>query len=212
MMGATMNQLTQTLYRACARVLFAASIALGSAAAGAVPYDATLLPVGGDAAGPAGTTIGWGYAVTNTDAALWLVFTGLGADTFDHGTPQALFDAPVVAPTSAVSNPYDGLNGLYALTWDGDAPEGFLNTGEFVLHAQWWDGDPLAGGRFVADADDVRLAYTALVMPPDPGTVPEPASALLVLLGGGVIAARRASARRQRSERGAGRRADVEHV
>lgn len=207
-----MINMTQRFYRQCARAALAACLALGSAAAGAVPYAATLLPADGNAAGPAGTTIGWGYTVTNTDAALWLVFTGLSADTFYHGTPEALFDVPIVAPGSAVNNPYDGLNGLYALTWDSDAPEGFLNTGDFVLHAQWWDGDPLAGGHFVTDADEVRLAYAALVTPPDPGTVPEPASALLVLLGGGMLAAGRASARRQRRERGAGCRADVEHV
>jgi len=207
-----MISMTQRLYRYCAHAAFAACVALGSAPAGAVPYSAALLPVDGNAAGPAGTTVGWGYAVTNTDTALWLVFTGLSADTFFYGTPEALFDVPIVAPGSALNNPYDGLNGLYALTWDSDAPEGFLNTGNFVLHAQWWDGDPLAGGRFVTEADDVQLEYTALVTPPGSGTVPEPASALLVLLGGGVLAAGRASARRQRLQRGAGRRAEVEHM
>jgi hypothetical protein len=211
-MEATMINMTRWFFRHGARALLALSVALGSAPAGAVPYSATLLPADGIVSGAPGTTVGWGYAVSNPDMALWLVFTGLSADTFFHGTPDALFDLPIVAPDSSLTTPYDGMNGLFAFTWDSDTPEGFLNTGLFGLHAQWWDGDPLAGGSVVADADDIVLAYAALATSSGPVPVPEPSTALLVLLGVGALAHRRRSGRRQHLQNGTGRRADVEHV
>ena len=206
-----MINLTRWFYRHGARALLALSVALGSAPACAVPYTATLLPADGFVSGAPGTTVGWGYGVSNPDMALWLVFTGLSADTFLHGTPDALFDLPIVSPGSIVTMPYDGVDGLFAFTWDSDTPEGFLNAGLFGLHAQWWDSDPLEGGSFVADADDIFLAYSALATG-GPVSVPEPSTTLLVMLGVGALAHRRRSGRRQHLQHGSRRRADVEQV
>jgi hypothetical protein len=53
--------------------------------------------------------------------------------------------------------------GLLALTWGASAPLGFVNAGNFDLSAQWWDGDPLANGRFVSDASGASALCAATV-------------------------------------------------
>lgn len=169
------------------RVLaLAATLALCAQTALAAPiWSAATLPGNGVVAGAAGSTVGWGYEIVNPEAALWLVLTGVSADVFEHGTPLALFDLPVIAPAASVSTPFDGVAGLYGLAWDADAPEGFSNLGNFVLTAEWWDGDPFAGGRLVEQADALSLAYSATVGPRQgPGEVPAPSVPVLLLVGG----------------------------
>ena len=51
------------------------------------------LPLSGDVAGWAGSTVGWGYIITNNSLTDWLVTTGVNADIFLNGTPDAsIFD------------------------------------------------------------------------------------------------------------------------
>lgn len=163
-------------------------------------WTAATDPLDGNIGGPAGSTIGWGYEIVNPEAALWLVLTGVSADPFLNATPLALFDLPVLAPGVTLHQAFDGVNGLYGINWDASAPLGFVNTGAFLLTAEWWDGDPLAGGGFVESADSLSLDYTAIVTQQGPGELPEPA--LPLLMAAGLAAA--ALARRYR--RGATRR------
>jgi protein-disulfide isomerase len=63
------------------------------------------------------------------------------------------------------------------------APNGSVDGGDFVLSAQWYDGDPFNGGAFIADAVDTDAAYTATVT--SSSSIPEPSS--FVLLAGGML-------------------------
>jgi hypothetical protein len=124
--------------------------------------------------------VGWGYTITNADPTDWLMLTGLNSDGFLHGTALNIFDFPIVAPGSAVSQSYTGISGLFELTWDTAAPAGFTNSGTFVVSAEWYDGDPLGGGAFLGWADELTAPYSATVTTI---VIPEPSSASLLLAG-----------------------------
>lgn len=118
-------------------------------------------------ASPAGLVTGWGYSLHNDSSSLWLVTTDLAAGTFQHATPDLIFDFPDLAPGATVTVPYDPLteSGLYQIVWDSNAPLGYINSGSFTLTAQWWNGGPLAGGNFVSAAPSASQPYTATVTP-----------------------------------------------
>ena len=141
-----------------------------------------LLPPDGSVSGAPGSLVGWGYALTNTDPSNWFMSTNLNSDSFSNGTPTLLFDFPILAPGGTVTEAFDSVNsiGLFELQWDVSAPAGFVNTGNFTLSGEWWDGDPLNGGGFVATAPDIALAYSATVAEGS-STAPEPASWWLCL-------------------------------
>lgn len=145
-------------------------------------YDFAVIPT--DVAGPPGSTVGWGYSITNKSAADWLVLTKLDAGTFDHGTPDNLFDYPVVAPDTTVNQPFvPSLTGLFELTWDLTAPAGFVDSGTFDVGGEWWSGnplDPLATATFLGDAPDKTAAYSAVVT--GTAAVPEPAPGFVLWL------------------------------
>jgi hypothetical protein len=157
----------------------------------------SLIPSNGQIAGNAGTTIGWGYSFTN-NSNLWLLpFTLATNSTVSHATITTNpFDYPSLAPGVTVTKPYDGTSGLADLTWDADAPTGFVNSGIFTLTAYYYDGDPFNGGNYVADAGGHDAAYQATVTP---APVPEASTwqslgALLLL--GGLLAVRRSRVKR----------------
>jgi hypothetical protein len=165
----------------------AALIGMGSSCRASDIFTFDLIPVSGDLAGPAGSTVGWGYSITNESPTDWLLTINLNSDSFLDGTANLLFDFPEVAPEATVTELFDPINsiGLYELTWDPDAPTGFVNSGNFVLSAQWYDGDPFNGGNYIADAPDTNAAYSATVSPsgaPEPATL-FPISVGMVLLG-----------------------------
>jgi hypothetical protein len=146
-----------------------------------------LVPTDGIVTGPPGSTVGWGYSLTNQSASDWLVTTALNSDLFLFGTPALLFDFPDLAPGSTVFLPFDEAlgTGLYQLTWDLSTPDDFANFGRFTLSAQWWNGDPLNGGIFVKDAPDSVQAYFAVVS--ETATVPEPSTIGLCVVGLAVL-------------------------
>jgi hypothetical protein len=71
------------------------------------------------------------------------------------------------------------------LTWDAGAAAGFTNIGQFVLTANFWDADPLAGEASLLGSLTQSADYRASVTPAAP--VPEPAT--LLLLASGAVAA-----------------------
>ena len=161
-----------------------------------------LLPADGNVSGAPGSLVGWGYALTNTDPSNWFMSTNLNSDSFSNGTPTLLFDFPIVAPGGTVTEAFDSVNsiGLFELQWDVSAPAGFVNTGNFTLSGEWWDGDPLNGGGFIATAPDIALPYSATVAQGS-STVPEPSSWWLCLSVLIAVACRRTLVRLPRPTR-----------
>jgi hypothetical protein len=143
--------------------------------------------------GGVGSVTGWGYSIQNQSSSDWLVTTGLIAGAVFHATPQLLFDFPDVAPGATATVLYDPgppANGLYQLVWDANAPAGLVNSGSFTLEAQWWSGDPLAGGAFLATAPTVSEPYST-------ATTPEPAATGMLALSFLLFGAARAFRRRR---------------
>ena len=156
------------------------------------PFTFSTLPGSGDVAGPAGSTVGWGYSITNNSLTDWLVTTAISAGTFFNGIPSAIFDFPILAPGATISVPFSAAGGLglYELTWNATAPAGFVNSGTFDLSAEWWNGDPFAGGSFLALAADETAPYTATVTA---RALPVPSTLLLMVLGLAALCLRRTS-------------------
>jgi hypothetical protein len=146
-------------------------------ARGQATWQASTLPASGDIAGAPGTSAGWGYAFSNPTGN-WLVLNSVASSGFQFATPSQVFDFPVLKPFSSVVSPYASNNGLYAVSWALNAAIGSVDTGYFVLTADWWSGDPSAGGSYLAAADSILLAYSATV-----GSVPEAPTWVLLGLG-----------------------------
>lgn len=175
------NQRVALMSLATAVLLLPLSVCAGS-------FSFTLVPVSGDISGPPGSTIGWGYTLTN-DTALWIQPMGVSADAFLNGTPNVLFDFPAVAPGSFVTLNFSLVAtgacsfppcGLYSLTWDTTAPVGFVNSGSFIVSSDFYSGDPNNGGTDLGPAPDASAAYSATVT--GSGT-PEPSSLTLMVSG-----------------------------
>jgi len=162
----------------------------------------SLLPSDGNVFGAPGSLVGWGYSLTNTDSSNWFMSTNLNSDSFSNGTPTLLFDFPILAPGGAGTEAFDSANsiGLFELQWDVSAPVGFVNSGNFTLSGEWWNGDPLNGGSLIAAAPDIALAYSATVTGSS-SAVPEPSSFVLLACGVAMIIAIRIARNRHGSQR-----------
>ncbi|MGA7410001.1 MAG: hypothetical protein WBW33_05910 [Bryobacteraceae bacterium] len=167
-------------------VLIVLALLITGMSARADTYTFSLDPLSGNIQGPDGSTIGWGYSITNDSGTDWLVTTNLSAGIFSDASPDASpFDFPIIAPLSTVSLPFDPSTdtGLFALNWDAGAPVGFVNSGVFTLSADWYTGDPLAGGNFDQHASDETAAYSATVSASSgPAPVPEPGTLKLIIV------------------------------
>jgi hypothetical protein len=180
------------------RILVLVVLLLSASVAHAGPITFSLLPGDGVISGAPGSTIGWGYSITN-ESTLWLeVFNFSGATIENTQAAESLFEYPIVAPGTTHTVEYDPANfaGLYQLTWDATAPVGFVSTGFFVLSGQFLDGDPFEGGNVVESAEDLVTSYTATVTAAT--AVPEPSTLLLFttsLVATGIVRRRRAGPR-----------------
>jgi len=152
----------------------------------------SLIPVSGSVAGPPGSTVGWGYTITNNTPE-WIQALYLNADAFLNGTPNNVFDFPAVGPMSSVTLDFSLVAtascslppcGVYELTWDAAAPAGFVNTGTFTVSSDYFDQNPAnPGAADLGPAPDASAAYSATV---NSSAVPEPSSLLLLVSGLGV--------------------------
>ncbi len=165
----------------------------------------TLLPLSGDVSGPPGSTVGWGYTITN-NTALWIQTEAVSSDGFLNGTPNLIFDFPAVAPGSFVTLDFSLVAtgacsfppcGLYSLTWDTTAPSAFVNIGTFIVSSDFYDGDPNNGGNDLGLAPDASATYSATVTG---SGVPEPSS--LILMASGLVGLGVRFGRRYRSKAG----------
>src|ERR1700682_6143025 len=96
----TIMRRTRLLWVTMSFVMFAAQ-------AGADVVDFSIIPVDGNISGAPGSTIAWGYSITNESSTNWLVTTALDVDVFLKGVPTFLFDFPVLYAGTTVTVPYD---------------------------------------------------------------------------------------------------------
>jgi len=125
-------------------VLFVAASGFGD------DISLTLIPASGNVSGPLGSTVGWGYTITNNTAG-WIQTMNVSSDPFQNGTPNVIFDFPAVAPDGSVTLDFSLVAtpscasppcGLYELTWGSGAPKGFTNSGMFTVSSDFFSGNP----------------------------------------------------------------------
>jgi len=117
-----------------------------------------------------GGTVQWNYQLTNLSNTDTLVLNNLNAGVFQYGTPMSLFDFPIVAPLASATGV------LYQFILDSNAPVGFVNSGTFVLSADFYMGDPTHNGIYDTPAPDKTADYSVTV---SDATVPEPGTLAL---------------------------------
>ena len=153
-------------------------------------FTFSTIPASGSLSAAAGSTVGWGYSITNNSQDLWLEFTNIGTDAaFTNGFSNPIvFNFPLVAPNSTLTQVYDGINGLYEFTWSAGAPAGTSNSGNFVLNGDWLSPDPLdasAPGESLESISEFKVPYSVTV-PASCECTPVPEGSSLPMLACGV--------------------------
>jgi hypothetical protein len=173
------------------RLLF---LAAAAATGGQASIIFTLLP-GAGISGVPGSTVGWGYSITNGSTD-YLQPTGLATGSFSGLDPNSIFDFPEIAPgqtvteqfsTSTLNGPCSFLDcGLYeVMIPNGTAPE--TVTGTFTISALFYVD---AAETNPAGAAPALTANYSLAVLPLAG-VPEPGTLALLAAGFAAILARR---------------------
>ena len=154
----------------------------------------TLIPP--DVSGPAGTTVGWGFSISNTSTSGdFLDISGIDSDLFasTNGTPDAsIFPFPNLAPGQTATQLYDPVDnlGLFQFTWNSGLPAGTTESGQFRLLGAFCD--PTVD-QFCAEDGSVTSVvlatadYSATVSPSGVVNTPEPGSVCLLLAGIGWV-------------------------
>jgi hypothetical protein len=146
----------------------------------AAAVDFALIPADGIVSGPAGSTLGWGYAITNNEPGYDLLIWGIECSPSSLGTPDAwVFDYPYVTAGSTASALYvAGASGLFEFTWNAGLPGGTVETGFVTLNCDLIDP---ADFSTIESFALTSAPYTATI----PQAVPEPGT--LILLVGGLV-------------------------
>ena len=76
---------------------FGAALLLAATAGFADTITLALVPASGNVSGPPGSTVGWGYTITNNSSDR-IQTQNITAGVFLDGTPNVIFDFPAVAP------------------------------------------------------------------------------------------------------------------
>ena len=168
-------------------------LAAGAARADTVTF--TTVPNPGDVSGPAGSTVGWGYSITNNSTTMYLDISGIDSTLFlaTDGTPDAsIFNFPNVGPGDTATQSYDPVDalGLFQFTWNSGVAAGTMETGTFTLYGALCPAsDPICVDDGTVPPGVIATAdYTATVAGAAP--LPEPCSILLLLAGVGGVALR----------------------
>jgi hypothetical protein len=147
-----------------------------------------------DVSGPAGTTVGWGFSITNTSTSGdYLDISSIDSDVFADGTADgSIFTLAPLAPGQTATQLYDPVNnlGLFQFTWNSGLPVGTTESGQFRLYGLFCD--PTVDQYCAEHHPDssVVLAsadYSATVGPSGVVTTPEPSSVCLLLAGIGLV-------------------------
>jgi hypothetical protein len=162
-------------------------IAMACPAWAGTTFDFFTLPSSGAILGAPGATMGWGYQIVNQDPVDYLMAVDLQTTgNFTVGTPNSLFDFPIVAPGQTVTVYWSqAATGLMELTFDG-APGN--DTGTFDLQVQWFSDNPLScdscditdPSQTYAEANYSATTYLA-------SATPEPSSWVMVAIAGGAM-------------------------
>jgi hypothetical protein len=171
-------------------LLFLAAI-FACAAPGARADSLTFVLIPPDVSGPAGTTVGWGFSITNTSSKDYLDLSGIDSDLFAsvNGTSDAsIFPFPNLAPGQTATQIYDpvlGL-GLFQFIWNFGVATGTSETGEFRLLGAFCD--PTVDQFCAEDGSVTSTAlasaeYSATVTPPIGTPISEPSTFLILLSG-----------------------------
>ena len=168
------------------------------------------IPANGNISGPPGSTVGWGFTLTNNSTTMWFDPLSISANVFTNGSPLAIFGFPVLDPqgmtvageTPSVTVDYT-LNtmdptmstGLYQFTWDPGAPVGSMNSGTFDINGLFCSTDPNSPS-FDPNSCGAPFDLTAPYSVTASGAmgVPEPATVLLLASGLVVVLPRRRAA------------------
>ena len=179
----------------------AAAILLGwNSLAKAAPVTLATLP-GTAIFGPAGSTVGWGYQITN-GTANWVETLNLTADIFTSGMPLSIFDFPAIAPNSSLSVSFSQVVtgacpapdcGIFEFTWNAGVAAGTTNSGTFTITSEFFGTNPITDPNAVdlGPAPEMTALYSVSV---SGGTgVPEPSTFLPLLSGFGALLVMRKS-------------------
>jgi len=150
---------------------------ISGAPAWADGFTFSLLPSSGAIGGPPGSTVGWGYTITNDSSTDYLLLTSLNTtEDFQYGTPTDLFEDTLflLAPDQTVAAYFNATTGagLFEFNWSSDAPLGFTNSGDFDLSGLFCD----ATLTNCSVAPDEYAAYSVTA-------TPEPSTVLLLISG-----------------------------
>ena len=157
--------------------LFVVCLLLGGSSALASPVQVSFSALPSSVSGGAGSTVGWGYSISN-DTSNWLLaqFINFSTPAQSGSFDFTIFDYPFIAPHTTVTLSYNPAgSGLAQFTWSSSAAPGTVNAGSFLLEARLFSD---MSGKIDLGPVNVSAPYSVSLSP-----VPELPSLVLVGFG-----------------------------